>query len=174
MTALNSAHLLVTKVSDNELTKEMGDSIKYRYGYKRSKERPLKEGMISYVSPTSLRNLLDGENTQESKQLEKNNVEKMLLEAKKRLGSQIYLIDEKSIPPAQSWNLALSGREKLLFYKKGGDCYYIVSEPGIVNTFYSYMEELPNSGNLLKNELAIELIDRLLARIRHKKNTAGK
>lgn len=174
ITALNSAHLLVTKVSDNELTKEMGDSIKYRYGYKRSKERPLKEGMISYVSPTSLRNLLDGENTQESKQLEKNNVEKMLLEAKRRLGSQIYLIDEKSIPPAQSWNLALSGREKLLFYKKGGDCYYIVSEPGIVNTFYSYMEELPNSGNLLKNELAIELIDSLLARIRHKKNTAGK
>lgn len=166
ITALNDAHLLVKIVAENELAKEIIDPIKYRYGYKRSKEKPFKEGLVSYVSPASLRNLLDRADMQDGRKLDKSDIERILMEAKKRIGSQVYLIDEKNIPPAQSWNLALSGRERLLLYRKGGDFYYIVTEPGIVNAFYSYMEELPSSGNLLKNELAIELIDGLLARIR--------
>ena len=79
-----------------------------------------------------------------------------------KLGTRLFLIDERNLPPARNWSIMLSGSEKVLLYRQGCRYYFVVAESGIVNAFYSFLKELPNSGNLLRNELAREVFDSFL------------
>ena len=79
-----------------------------------------------------------------------------------KLGTRLFLIDERNLPPARNWSIMLSGSEKVLLYRQGCRYYFVVAESGIVNAFHSFLKELPNSGNLLRNELAREVFDSFL------------
>ena len=83
-------------------------------------------------------------------------------EAKQKLGTGVFLIDERNIPSARTWYAALSGREKLVLCRKDRASFFIVTESGIVDAFYSFMEELPESGNLLRTEIAARYVDSMM------------
>ena len=74
-------------------------------------------------------------------------------------------MDERNIPPANAWCIALSGDEKLVMYRNDSEDCLVLAEPEIVQTFYRFMEELPGSGNLLRNDLAEEIIDDIIAHV---------
>lgn len=164
MEALNSSHQLVKIVAAKDVARELINPIKFRYG--KFAEKPFKDGTVIYISPASLRNLADKDGDPD---FSTEGLIKILNEVKRRMGTQIYLIDDKNIPPAKTWYMALSGREKMIFHKKGGKYYFIITEAGIVDAFYNFMEDLPNSGNLIKEDLAIEFIEGLLSRVRYGK-----
>ena len=86
-----------------------------------------------------------------------------LNEIRNEIGTHVFIIDERNIPPAQTWCVALSGKDKLIFYKADSEYFFIITEPEVVQAFYRFMSELPDSGYLLRNDLALDIIDGLIA-----------
>ena len=169
LSALNSTLPIVKVVSAKELPAELVSPILYRYGCRRMTDKPFKDDAVVYVSPSGIREYLDGlsEHSQEEgeqKSVRSSTQEKVriLKEAKKKLGTGVFLIDERNIPSARTWYAALSGREKLVLCRKDRACFFIVTESGIVDAFYSFMEELPDSGNLLRTEIAAQYVDSMM------------
>ena len=63
----------------------------------------------------------------------------------------------------ESLEIMISGKEKLIINSRKAECYCVVTESSIVEAFYNFMENLPNSGNLLRTDLAKEIFDDILA-----------
>ena len=167
-TALSSARLLVRKVKEEDLPQQLAIPIKFRYGSNKYPHDPFLQTEVIYVSPAGIREFVrtgqyvgapDGENLSLEERIE------MLRKARDRIGTKLYLIDEKSIPPARTWNIALAGREMIILFKKGSGYFFILSETNVVNDFYRFMEGLPDSGNLIRNELAQEIMEDLIERM---------
>ena len=168
MATLNSAKPIIKKVKEQDIDKELNKPLLYRYGGQIILENPKSEGTVLFISTGCVRRFAETGSFSEKNDLKtigtKERVE-YLNKAKKKIGSKVFLIDERSIPPAGSWIIALSGKDKLIMHRKDADCFFIVTEPSIVEAFYTFMEGLPNSGNLIKTELAHEIFDNILAGI---------
>lgn len=169
LAALNSTLPIVKTVSAKELPAELVSPILYRYGCRRMSDKPFKDDAVVYVSPSGIRDYLEclsDRNAEEDavKDGKSSSQEKtrILKEAKKKLGTGVFLIDERNIPSARSWYAALSGREKLVLCWKDRAGFFIVTESCIVDAFYSFMEELPESGNLLRTEIAAQYVDSMM------------
>ena len=162
MMARNSANPLIRKVRYGDLSTEISDPISYRYGGNVFADRQFEDNSIVYISPQIIMDLADGKETNgqnsEDAVFSKEKL-KLIRELRKRLGSRIFLIDERDLPSARSWCVALSGNDKLIFRKNGAEDCYIVTECGMVNAFYGFMEDLRGSGFLIRNDLASEIIE---------------
>lgn len=170
MTALNDARPIIRKADPADLSMELNGPIRYLYGNREAAEKAFKGESVVYISLSGIKEYLDSDMFQETgsgtNKGDRDGLKekiRILKEAKKKLGSTVYLIDERNIPPARTWFVALSGKEKLILCRRDNAHIFIVTESGIVDAFNSFMEELPNSGNLLRTDLAMEQIDRLLA-----------
>ena len=166
MIALNSAKTIIKKVKEKDLEKEVTEPVRYRYGGLGGLELPGNEKATVYVSTSSVRRFAEtgcfnGES--DSKSLEIKERKSFLNKMQKKIGSKVFLIDERSIPAAVSWGITLSGKDKLIIHCRKAECYFVVTEASIVEAFYSFMENLPNSGNLLRTDLAKEIFDDILA-----------
>ena len=135
----------------------------------RISDKPFKDDAVVYVSPSGIRDYLEGLSERNAEDAAPGNDRsskqekiRILKEAKKKLGTGVFLIDERNIPSARTWYAALSGREKLVLCRKDRASFFIVTESGIVDAFYSFMEELPESGNLLRTEIAARYVDSMM------------
>lgn len=165
MTALNSAKPLLKKVKRNELSAELEKPILYCYGSREELDRFAKDSMASFVSIAWIKRIMEKGFLQETEQNvvgAGNGKLRLLCTIRSMLGSKIFIVDERNIPPARAWCAALSGSDKLIIYVAGSDYYFIATEPNLVQIFYSFMEQLPKSGNLLRNDLALEIIDSMI------------
>ena len=169
--ALNSAKPIIKKVKEQDISKELNKPLLYRYGGPPILDilgNANNEASVFYISTGSVRRFAETGSSSSINGLKAVGTEERAIylnKAKKEIGSKIFLIDERSIPPAGSWIIALSGKDKLIMHRKDVDCFFIVTEPSIVEAFYTFMEDLPNSGNLIKTELAQEIFDDILAGI---------
>ena len=169
LTALNSTLPIVKTVSAKELPAELVSPILYRYGCRRMSDKPFKDDAVVYASPSGIRDYLEGLSDRNAEDAAPGNDRsstqekiRILKEAKQKLGTGVFLIDERNIPSARTWYAALSGREKLVLCRKDRASFFIVTESGIVDAFYSFMEELPESGNLLRTEIAARYVDSMM------------
>ena len=165
MAALNSAKPIIKKVKEQDIEKELDKPIRYRYGGQCFGNLAKNEGMVLYTSIESVRRFAQTGKSNERSDWEAVSPEERescLNKAKKQIGSKVFLVDERSIPPAASWTIALSGKDKLIMRRKDTDYFFIVTEPGIVEAFYTFMENLPGSGNLIRTELAQEIFDEIV------------
>lgn len=175
LTSLNRSQPMLKRVENKDLEEELKKPIRFQYGSRRSEERRAGEETITFMSLSDIRDCLaigihgkSGKGQGEGTELSVRETVRLLEEVRSRLGSKVFLIDEKIIPPARTWNVALSGREKLVFCKKNNTYAFIVTEFGMVEAFSNYMEELPNSGSILRADLAAECMDRLLMETKNK------
>ena len=162
--ALNSARPLIKKVRSKDLTAELNDPISYRYGGKAFIDKQFEDNSIIYISPRNIAYLTEsrepnGQNDGDTVRLKE--MSKLAKELKKRLGSRIFFIDERDIPSAMSWYIAISGDEKLIYGKDGDEECLIISESGIVKAIYGFMVNLRGSGFLIRDDLASEMIEKL-------------
>lgn len=168
MAALNSAKPIIKKVKEQDIGKEMNKSLLYRYGGLPLLQNLEGDAPVLYISTASIRRFADTGCFCSKNDLEPIGTEERvsyLNKAKKQIGSKVFLIDERSIPPAGSWVIGLSGKDKLIMHRKDADCYFIVTEPNVVEAFYTFMEDLPGSGNLIRTELAQEIFEDIVAGI---------
>ena len=166
MIALNSAKPIIRKVKEQEIRKELNQPIRFRYGGQGYLELPGNEKAAIYVSTGSVRRFAETgcfEGDSESKFLKTEERISLLNKVQKQIGSNVFLIDERSIPAAESWEIMISGKDKLIINSRKAECYFVVTESSIVEAFYNFMENLPNSGNLLRTDLAKEIFDDILA-----------
>ena len=155
-------------VKEQDIVKELDKPVMYLYGGQNFSVFPTHEDTVFYISSGSVQRFaeigsISGKS--DSKVFEADDRIEILERAKEELGSKMFLIDERSIPPAGSWSIALSGKDKLIMHHKGTDNYYVVTESSIVDAFYTFLEDLPNTGNLLKTELAREIFDDIIESI---------
>ena len=168
MIALNSAKPIIKMVKEQDIVKELDKPVMYLYGGQNFSVFPTHEDTVFYISSGSVQRFaeigsISGKS--DSKVFEADDRIEILKRAKEELGSKMFLIDERSIPPAGSWSIALSGKDKLIMHRKGTDNYFVVTESSIVDAFYTFLEDLPNTGNLLKTELAREIFDDIIESI---------
>lgn len=168
MTALNSAKPVIKKTKMENLSKEATSPVLFRYGSGRSKEISFGEASVKYISPAYIRNAFEVMNDREFEITGRNDdgeTVRLLKEIRNNIGKKVFFVDERNIPPANAWCIALSGDEKLVMYRNDSEDCLVLAEPEIVQTFYRFMEELPGSGNLLRNDLAEEIIDDIIAHV---------
>lgn len=168
MSALNSARPLLRKISREELAAELTDPVIYRYGSRKVTSKLHNFNGTIYISPSGVRKTLDRIKLKESGEqapLNRETVLRMLHELRDRLGTNVFFIDERYIPAARAWCMALPGREKLILYRTDNNYGFVITESELVQAFLSFMEELPNSGNLLRNDLALEIMDGIIASV---------
>ena len=162
--ALNSAQRYINIAEKKDLKKDHKFSVQYRYGDMGIWNKSLKDNAVAYVSPTAVREYLE-KNRNSSRLPAKDsflrNENPLLNEIRLKLGKQVYLIDERTSPAGRSWTISLLGKEKLVIYRQNSPYYFIISEARTVELFYSFMKELPGSGHLLKEDIAMKYIDKL-------------
>ena len=161
LTALNRSQPLISKVRKNRIEAEIGYPASCRYGIAALGDKQLKEGSILFLSPNSIaklseRNKLSASPDNSSGAKEK---QRLLKEIKKRLGSQIYLIDEGDLPPASSWNITLYDNDRIVYSRNDEQDCFVISEAGMVGLLVEFMRKLPNSSLVVREELALEILD---------------
>lgn len=166
ISSLNSARPIIKKVDCEEVAAELNSPVLYFYGIRGWPGRTDASDSIIYLSLAEIRKIagneiLPGESGY--KEMSSNERTNVLINIKEKIGTHVFLIDEKNIPPAEVWCIALSGKEKLIIYKADSRFFFIITEPEIVQAFYGFMAELPDSGYLLRNDLALEIINDLIA-----------
>ena len=162
MIARNNAYPLIKKMRYKDLLTNLSNPISYRYGGNVFADKQFKDNSIAFISPKIIMALRDtkvplNQNSEDSV-FAKQKLQ-LIKEIRKRLGSQIFLIDEKDIPSAREWCIALSGKDKLIFRRNGEEDCLIISEYGTVNTFYEFMSSLCESGYLIREDVASELLE---------------
>ena len=117
-----------------------------------------------YISPQILVGLMDADDLTSQKREDavypKAKI-KFLKELRKQISAHVFFVDETDIPSARSWYVAVSGKEKLVFGRDESEDCFIISEPGMVSLVACFMESLPESGYLIRNDLAEEIIEGL-------------
>ena len=166
VSALNCAHPIMKKVDCQRASEELSCPVLYLYGSRVGSDRTDVNNSVKYISLAGIKRIaglgsFSDEST--SKTISSNERVRKLNEIRNEIGTHVFIIDERNIPPAQTWCVALSGKDKLIFYKADSEYFFIITEPEVVQAFYRFMSELPDSGYLLRNDLALDIIDGLIA-----------
>ena len=166
LSALNCAHPIMKKVDCQRAAEELSCPVLYLYGSRVGSEQTDINNSVRYISLAGIKKIAgvgNLPNESGSKTVNSNERVRKLNEIRNEIGTHVFIIDERNIPPAKTWCAALSGKDKLIFYKADSEYFFIITEPEVVQAFYRFMSELPDSGYLLRNDLALDIIDGLIA-----------
>lgn len=166
MMSLNSSELLIKKITQDMIESEMNNAMSYRYGLNLHGINQITEKTTVFVSSTNLANIfeLNREMPSVDKKTNLKEKQRILKVIKRQLGNHLYLIDERSLPSANSWCITVLGKDRIIYSQNDSKEYFVIEESGMVGLLIEFMQRLPNSGLVLQRELASEIIDELYRR----------
>jgi len=162
---LNSAHLLARKVANKEISKELTGGIEFCYGGCSLDYQLWDRNTRKYFSAKDLEGFLNSmpgtADEREAKALvnRRKAFSRNVLEC---VGSKTFLVDERFLPAARNWAVALTSKEELMIYSEDNRFHLMIDEMHIVRAFSSFFEGLESGGYVIGPGLAKEIVNRLI------------
>ena len=159
---LNSAHPFTRTITCKEIGKALGGT-KYCYGGCGLNYPLWDKNTVKYFSVRDIENSFNtitaGVGDHEAKNIlnRKRSFVKNVLDC---IGSKTFLIDERVLPSAVSWTVALTLGEEPLIYIENSHTLVLIDEIHIVRAFVVFFESLSFGNRVINPELAREITQR--------------